>query len=528
MTAFIDDRRWRAALVLAGLSALSGVLLVGVSAWFLGAVALAGLGPAAYAFSFHHPAAIVRLLALLRTGTKYGERIAGHAAALRDQTRHRGRLFRRMAGAEESRAAGWQLARADRLQSFLDEVEAVDFARLRVVMPVLAITGAGLLVAVLTAFTVPLALPTILGQGALLLFAAERLCAEADIRARKAEAGRREAGERLGQQLSGLVSLEGGGERTLRLGETARISRAAESAAAAGRARLGAADALLSALGPLAAALVLVLSQIGGMRGEALLPAVLAAFSWLALGELIAPLARASFARRSARRAGEALSVWVDDDEEVSPAGPAEIAVSGLPLRDPQGHALGSSVTFAARPGHPVALLGPSGCGKTTLLKRLAGWLPWQEGPHPLGSAANARAASHLSLHDAAVLDATVRDNLFSAASGEELWRALEAAELAERIREAGGLDARITQDMLSLGEARRLVLARACLSAAPLILLDEPGEHLRIDQAERILRRLLERLSDRTILLVTHERRLAALAATTVHTATTRGERER
>ena len=47
----------------------------------LGAVALAGLGPAALAFNFHVPAAFVRLFALSKTLGKYGERVVGHRAA---------------------------------------------------------------------------------------------------------------------------------------------------------------------------------------------------------------------------------------------------------------------------------------------------------------------------------------------------------------------------------------------------------------------------------------------------------------
>ena len=121
-------------------------------------------------------------------------------------------------------------------------------------------------------------------------------------------------------------------------------------------------------------------------------------------------------------------------------------------------------------------------------------------------AAADRRATSMFCPHDAAILADTVRANLFAPARpDEELWQALEAVELAERIRAAGGLDGWITQDMLSLGEAQRLNLARAWLSAKPLVLLDEPTEHLRADQGLRILGRLLERLQDRVVVLSSH-----------------------
>jgi ABC-type transport system involved in cytochrome bd biosynthesis fused ATPase/permease subunit len=58
---------------------------------------------------------------------------------------------------------------------------------------------------------------------------------------------------------------------------------------------------------------------------------------------------------------------------------------------------------------------------------------------------------------------------------------------------------------MLSLGEAQRLNLARAILSAKPLVLLDEPVEHLDTEQARRILSRVLARLTERIVIYSSH-----------------------
>lgn len=80
------------------------------------------------------------------------------------------------------------------------------------------------------------------------------------------------------------------------------------------------------------------------------------------------------------------------------------------------------------------------------------------------------------------------------AARAEAAWR-----------EDGGGLDGWITQDQLSLGEARRLNLARAWLSDKALILLDEPTEHLDEDQGPRILARLLVRLDDRIVVPSSH-----------------------
>jgi ABC-type transport system involved in cytochrome bd biosynthesis fused ATPase/permease subunit len=149
---------WRVAIVLAFAASASGILLTGISAWFLGAVALAGLGPAALAFNFHTPAAFVRLFALSKTLGKYGERVVGHRAALLDQVKRRARLFLAMAQAPATRAAGWQLGNQDRLSDYMEDVEDVDYARLRVGMPAGVLLAGVALLAGATAWLAPLAL----------------------------------------------------------------------------------------------------------------------------------------------------------------------------------------------------------------------------------------------------------------------------------------------------------------------------------------------------------------------------------
>jgi ABC-type transport system involved in cytochrome bd biosynthesis fused ATPase/permease subunit len=156
----------------------------------------------------------------------------------------------------------------------------------------------------------------------------------------------------------------------------------------------------------------------------------------------------------------------------------------------------------------PVILSGASGIGKTSLLKQIAGWIGTDTFESDCGaiSAADRASQAMLCLHDAAILDDTIRANLFAPTLGDEtLWEALDAVELAERVRAGVGLDAWIGQGSLSLGEAQRLNLARAWLSAKPLILLDEPTEHLPRDQGSRILGRLVDRMRDRILVISTH-----------------------
>jgi ABC-type transport system involved in cytochrome bd biosynthesis fused ATPase/permease subunit len=104
-------------------------------------------------------------------------------------------------------------------------------------------------------------------------------------------------------------------------------------------------------------------------------------------------------------------------------------------------------------------------------------------------------------------LSDTVRENLFAPQATDAVcWQALASVELADRIESAGGLHGWISQDMLSLGEAQRFNLARALLNNSPLILLDEPTEHLDSQQASQLLNRVLNQLTDRIVVFSHHD----------------------
>ncbi|AWI88130.1 ABC transporter [Methylobacterium sp. DM1] len=509
-----STRTWRLAFALAALALAANLALAGTAVSFLAAVALAGAGPAAFAFNFHHPAALVRLFAMLRTASRYGERMAGHRAALSDQVHRRAGLFAALARAPESRGAGWQLGRPERLADFIDDVADVDYARLRVGFP-LAITGAALAgLTLLTAFIAPLVLLPVAALALAGGLVARRTLARLTATEAWVRNARRTAATDLGAALAGAVPLEAEGRR----GPALRIAldplRDAEREAACGRRALARFEAVLALAGPILALAVLLAAWGAGARGTALLPAAFLAFAWLALAEPILALPRALLGSVRARLARPSLAVEAGAAGEPAPRpGPARGALTlhGLRLRAPDGRDLGPAPDLAVLPGTPLTLVGASGCGKTTLLKALAGWSADEPGETirlagTARPAAERRALAHLSLHDAAILSDTVRENLFApGASDADLWAALKAVELDARIRSGGGLDAWIAEGGLSLGEAQRLNLARALLSPAPVILLDEPAEHLGDDQAARILTRLLARWRDRVVVLTSH-----------------------
>ncbi|RMI06824.1 ATP-binding cassette domain-containing protein, partial [Cellulomonas triticagri] len=215
-----------------------------------------------------------------------------------------------------------------------------------------------------------------------------------------------------------------------------------------------------------------------------------------------------------------------------APAAPARaphLAARGLavgwPGREPVLHGLDLEVAA----GRSVAVVGPSGVGKTTLLLTLAGFLPPRAGEVlldgvPIDRVDPAVRVARLALttEDAHVFETTVLENLHVArgdATPAEAEAALVRAGLGDwlaglpdGVGTALGPDAR----SISGGERRRLLLARSLLSPAPLLLVDEPAEHLDPATADRLVGDLLIAPragddADRGVLLVTH--RLSPLA---------------
>lgn len=507
---------WPLAVVLALVAAASGILLTGLSVWFLGAIALAGLGPAALVFNFHIPAAFVRLFALSKTLSKYVERVAGHRAALLDQVKRRAQLFMAMARAPATRAASWQLGNQDRLSDYLDDVEDVDYARLRVGMPATVLMAGVALLVGATAWLTPVALVPIVLLAVVMMVTLRRVMPVAGQQWTAVRFSQRKAGRLLGEALASVVPLQA--ERAFPDILNAAFAHFddAEAGRLLQRRALAALDMFAGLFGPLATLSVLAAAWQAGDRDSALLIPAFLGFAWLALGETAHNVSRIVLGMVRERAARDGLKNWsAATSPETSPTSPPAtrrtLLLRKVPRQAPDGRRLGEALNLTFRAGHPAALVGASGAGKTTLLKQIAGWIGADNSGQFIGDgivmlSAYRRAASHLCLHDAAILSDTIRENLFAPdASETECWLALAAVELDARFASKGGLEAWISQDMMSLGEAQRLNLARALLSDAPLVLLDEPVEHLDSSQGSRILKRILSRLENRIVIYSSH-----------------------
>ncbi|CAB4326556.1 thiol reductant ABC exporter subunit CydC [Brucella sp. 191011898] len=507
--------RSRAVALYAGIAAatitvLAGIALLGLSGWFITATAIAGLSAAtAVAFDVFAPAAGIRLLAILRTGARYLERLVTHDATLAVLAALREKLFRSWA---QPSAAHALLKRPARLLFRLTaDIDALDSLYLRVLVPIGAALATALFAGVALGFMHPLfgllvALTLLVIGLGLPVIAAMRSEPAMRRRAKGTEALRARAIDLVAGQTELLMAgrMEAQQAALVRadayMGSADKALNRIEIATGAG---LGIAHAALLAGG---------LAGVGLLVGAGMIDAPVAV-----LGILIILGAMEPFA--ALRRGAMELGRTVLAARRVGPQLEEPAQAACLPLPVP-GHAVvlenvsvrhegavatalkGFNLDIAE--GERVAVVGTSGAGKSTLFNLLAGEIAAESG-------SVAVLPARLLTQRTELFQDSLRNNLLLAkpdATDAELIDALQAAGLGEFMQNApAGLDTALGEGGMGLsgGQARRLALARLFLTDAPLWELDEPTEGLDHATAEDVLARLSEKAVDRTLLIATH-----------------------
>lgn len=536
------DRRRFALSVLAGTFGLaSAVGLSAVSAWLIAVASQAsevvalGVAPVA-----------VRFFGVSRSVLRYCERLVSHDTALRGMTSLRAHLYESLASSRSDNVA--RLRRGDVLARVGNDVDAVGDLLVRACLPMCVAVCLGLTSTLLVGAIHP-ASGLVLAVGLLLSGLGGPLATMQA--ARRAELARQSEATEVAA-LAHTV-LEGGTELAVagRLEQVMETLAGAEARLAGSRdraARPAAWAAVLDLAGMALAVLGSTALGVSAVSNGQMPPVMLAVTVLVPLAAFEANAALGPATVQLVRSAGAAQRVveLVETAEASAAQAPAPLSLAeppptgpvlraqGLAVGWPGGPVLVQGIDLELCPGRRLAVVGPSGTGKTTLLLTLAGLLEPKGGRLSLDgvapwalSRADASRRLVLTAEDAHVFSTTVLENL-RVANGS-----LTASQATDLLEQAGlgpwlrslpqGLSTLLGADArdVSGGERRRLLLARALAAPAPLLLLDEPAEHLDAATADSLVTDLLHggtRLapatpttpSSRGVLLVTH--RLSAL----------------
>ncbi|MCT1908997.1 thiol reductant ABC exporter subunit CydC [Brachybacterium paraconglomeratum] len=467
---------------------------------------------------------MVRALGVSRGVFRWLERMLTHDVALRGVVSLRTSLFTALASRTDD--ALTRLRRGELLSRLGDDAQELGDHVIKAIVP--ALVAAVMLVMVLATFA-PLSLLATAAMAASLLLAAVAapyfahraaalteqavLTTRGDVTSRSLEILDDATSLRVDGRLDGALARLAAAQAA----HDAAIDRAARPAALAAAAVP--ASMVLAVTGSLLAAGAawtagdLSAGQIGILL---LLP--------LSSFEAATALPAAATQHARSRAAAERLDALIGEGGEVDGSAPVPAerpATATLTARDLTAGWSAEApcvrgLDLDLAPGSRLAVVGPSGSGKSTLLATLAGLLA------PLGGevstdAASLREAVTMFAEDGHVFATTLRENLRVVRgdlTDEEALAALAAVGHDDWLATLPhGLDTMLGPDgtTVSGGERRRLLLARAVVRRGPVLLLDEPTEHLDTARGDALLAALLtpgdESLvpASSTVVVVTH-----------------------
>jgi thiol reductant ABC exporter CydC subunit len=505
----------------------AGIGLIATSAWL---ISRASQRPPESAIALAIVA--VQFFALSRGLFRYEQRVVGHDVAFRSLANLRVRSYERL---ESLAPAGLPAFRGgDLLARVVHDIDSLQDLLLRVIPPFVIAVLVGSGTVVLVWWILPAAGVILL---AALLLAATALTWLTGRLARRSESQqaplRGELTAAVVDLLDGAPELTAYGALDAQLNRTSalddqlrRVSRRSAGTAGVGQ---GLAT-LLSGLAMWGALLVGVAAVHAGAL-DAVLLAVIALIP-LAAFELVTDLPSASQTLQRVRRAAaRTLEVISAPPPIVEPTDPLPLPPAARTLRvrgvraryGASGPWVLDGVDLDLGPGRTVAVVGRSGAGKSTLADLLLRFLPYQAGSVTLEGVEISdlcgdeyRRVIGLVSQDAHIFDTTLEENLRLArreATPEDLRRALKRARLLDWTDNLpAGLATRVGAhgERISGGQRQRLAIARALLADFPLLVVDEPGEHLDTATADALVADLLDATPQQAVLLITH--RLAGL----------------
>ncbi|WP_239373070.1 amino acid ABC transporter ATP-binding/permease protein [Snodgrassella gandavensis] len=507
---------WILAWLLGQATAIASIALLALSGWFITAAGLAGLLSLATAYTFNYftPAGIIRLLAIVRTAGRYGERLGSHDAVLGLLADLRSGLFARLAAGKQQSASVRQMHR------LLSDIELLNNWPLNVVLPWLwalimllcilgltAIVANGLLALYLGA---PLLVATVV------IPAVAAWCGQNWGRQQAAQAEQRRAA--LLQPLEVLTAL-------LQWQQWPRFATAffaEDGIYVSGQLRqqqlAGKVVLLQQVCLAIAAAILLWQGSVqlgnGSLSIAMLLALLLAVFGFselvllLGMNMMTYGLCRAACARLNAIVPAQTLQEFTKPALPV----PFHLQARGICARWPGALNGAENISFEVINGDILLLQGVSGAGKSTLLAVLADELQPESGElycnqQPFAAWQWQGQVAYLA-QQLDIFDLTLAENLRlgkAEATDDELWAVLASVGLAAWAEnQPEKLDTPLGEygAAVSGGQARRIALARLLLRPYALMILDEPFAGID-EQSQTALAAMLKRHQQQGILIV-------------------------
>ena len=522
---------------LATITVLANVGLLAISGWFLASMAAAGI--AGVQMNYFTPAGTIRFLAIVRTASRYGERLVTHNATFLLLSEIRTNVF-----ATLSKLNNVDLAMsrsADLVNRLQNDVDALDKFYLNVLLPMLvALLSVPIIMLFMSAYNGNVALICFTGIVLIGVVIPALLSAKLTKNSHKETQLSAQLRSELSDTLTGLRELSIYQARSQQLNKCDELSEQYNQQLFIRHKALANSDGL-SLLVVQLAMLASIATIVPLVYANSMVNVELAMLSLFVLAsfESVLLLPNAFIELPSVLKAAERLfsledkaansqvkDTHVDVDEKFS-AQNNTLALNNISYQYGEQTAL-TDVSFELMPQQKVAIVGRSGSGKTTLVNLLTGLWPLQQGSitlnnqnsvvnlHSLNSDIRASVINILAQQHH-IFDGTLSENLRYAAPNatkEQMIEALSLAQLSPWFNELKeGLKTRLGTGgrNVSQGQSRRIAIAQALLKSPAILVLDEPTEGLDNQSKQGVMQAIMHAMNNASVLTITHDPALLA-----------------
>lgn len=514
---------------LASLTVLANVGLLAISGWFLASMAAAGI--AGVHMNYFTPAGTIRFLAIVRTASRYAERLVTHNATFLLLSEIRVNMF-----ATLSKLNNLDLAMsrsADLVNRLQNDVDALDKFYLNVLLPMLvALLTVPIIMLFMSAYNVNVALICFVGIIIIGVIIPAILSKQLDKNSHQETLLSAQLRAELSDTLTGLRELNIYQARNQQLTKCDQLSEQYNQQLFIRHKALGNADGLSLLIVQLAV-LASIVTIVPLVFSGAMVNVELAMLSLFVLAsfESVLLLPNAFIELPSVLKAAERLFILEDKTLSTNAASTTDIellnkhwalSLNNVSYHYGQKQAL-NNVSFELPAKQKVAIVGRSGSGKTTLVNLLSSLWPLQQGTinlqsdneiislHDLNNESRAKTLNILAQQHH-IFDGTLSENLAYAApdaTSQQMIAALTQAELGGWFSELKqGLKTRLGTGgrNVSQGQSRRIALAQALLQKPAILVLDEPTEGLDNISKQAVMNSVLQLKEHASVLTITHD----------------------